>query len=253
MNFRMQFHLSKVGISLTSQVPCLLLSLLLLLLSLLLLLLTNIAIRATYYIFCCRNTNWGSPDLMQFWFLFFIFFFLFFFLFSLFCFVSLNNPISSNICKLPIRSESYNCTFKNTNEVSSTVIIIIFFNVAWKNESEILFKLSNLNSNLTLNLGYLNPALNNLAQVACWLLRKRHETLRSNKCSISNPVPSVYLYSALVQLLSNLVVDEDITLVFREIYLFVHLFHFYIWYNIETSTVNIFAPTILISIWDPEH
>ena len=28
----------------------------------------NIAIRATYYIFCCRNTcrNWNSPDLMQF-------------------------------------------------------------------------------------------------------------------------------------------------------------------------------------------
>ena len=28
----------------------------------------NIAIRATYYIFCCRNRNWDSPDLMQFWF-----------------------------------------------------------------------------------------------------------------------------------------------------------------------------------------
>ena len=26
----------------------------------------NIAIRATYYIFCCRNRNWNSPDLMQF-------------------------------------------------------------------------------------------------------------------------------------------------------------------------------------------
>ena len=26
----------------------------------------NIAIRATYYIFCCRNKNWDSPDLMQF-------------------------------------------------------------------------------------------------------------------------------------------------------------------------------------------
>ena len=36
----------------------------------------NIAIRATYYIFCCRNRNWDSPDLMQFWFsfLFFSFF-----------------------------------------------------------------------------------------------------------------------------------------------------------------------------------
>ena len=39
----------------------------------------NIAIRATYYIFCCRNRNWDSPDLMQFWFLFFSFFFLFLF------------------------------------------------------------------------------------------------------------------------------------------------------------------------------
>ena len=38
----------------------------------------NIAIRATYYIFCCRNRNWDSPDLMQFW----IFFF-----WLLFCFV----------------------------------------------------------------------------------------------------------------------------------------------------------------------
>ena len=26
----------------------------------------NIAIRVTYYIFCCRNGNWDSPDLMQF-------------------------------------------------------------------------------------------------------------------------------------------------------------------------------------------
>ena len=41
----------------------------------------NIAIRATYYIFCCRNRNWDSPDLMQFWFLFF------FLAFVLFCFL----------------------------------------------------------------------------------------------------------------------------------------------------------------------
>ena len=26
----------------------------------------NIAIRVTYYIFCCRHRNWDSPDLMQF-------------------------------------------------------------------------------------------------------------------------------------------------------------------------------------------
>ena len=41
----------------------------------------NIAIyRATYYIFCCRNRNWDSSDLTQFWFSFlFFFFFQFFF------------------------------------------------------------------------------------------------------------------------------------------------------------------------------
>ena len=89
----------------------------------------NIAIRATYYIFCCRNRNWDSPDLMQFclFFLFCLFLFLFFFFFDfvLFCFVSLNNPISSSICKSPIRTKIYNCTFKNTKKVS--IIIIILF------------------------------------------------------------------------------------------------------------------------------
>ena len=35
----------------------------------------NIVIRATYYIFCCRNRNWDSPDLMQFWFSFLFFLF----------------------------------------------------------------------------------------------------------------------------------------------------------------------------------
>ena len=35
------------------------------------------------------------------------------------------------------------------------------------------------------------------------------------KCSRSNPAPPVYLYSALVQLLSTLIVDEDITLLLR--------------------------------------
>ena len=98
----------------------------------------NIAIRATYYIFCCRNRKWNSPDLMQFCFLFFLSFFFFFLV--LFCFVFVfvfvfvcflcffNNSISSSICKLPIRSEIYNCTFKNTNKVSiisSSIIIII--------------------------------------------------------------------------------------------------------------------------------
>jgi len=74
----------------------------------------NIAIRATYYIFCCRNRNWDSPD-----FFFFLAFVLFCFCFCLFLFFFLfNNSISSSICKLPIRSEIYNCTFKNTNNFS---------------------------------------------------------------------------------------------------------------------------------------
>ena len=44
----------------------------------------HIAIRATYYIFCCRNRNWDSPDLLQCWYLFFPFFLSFF---VLLCFV----------------------------------------------------------------------------------------------------------------------------------------------------------------------
>ena len=81
----------------------------------------NMAIRATYYIFCCRNRNWDSPDLMQFWFLCF-FWLLFCFCF---CFFLFNNPISSSICKLPICSEIYNYTFKKTNKVPIIIIIII--------------------------------------------------------------------------------------------------------------------------------
>ena len=46
-------------------------------------------------------------------------------MFLFFCFFvfHFNNPISSSICKLPIRSEIYNCTFKNTNKLS---IILLF-------------------------------------------------------------------------------------------------------------------------------
>ena len=55
--------------------------------------------------------NWDSPDLTQFLFSFLLFF--------------LNNPISGSICKLPIRSKIYNCTFKNTNKVSIIIIIMI--------------------------------------------------------------------------------------------------------------------------------
>ena len=53
----------------------------------------NIDIRATYYMFCCRNRNWDSPDLMQFWYIFFWLLFCFcfclflFFVFVVFVFV----------------------------------------------------------------------------------------------------------------------------------------------------------------------
>ena len=40
-----------------------------------------------------------------------------------------------------------------------------------------------------------------------------HEVLNINIISRLNPVPMVYLYSALVQLLNNFIVDEDNTLV----------------------------------------
>ena len=39
-----------------------------------------------------------------------------------FFFIFLNNPISSSICKLPIRTEIYKCTLKNTTKVSNITI-----------------------------------------------------------------------------------------------------------------------------------
>ena len=53
-----------------------------------------IAIRATCYIFCCRNRNWDIVILISLLFVFLSFFSFFF----------LNNPFSSSICQLPIRS-----------------------------------------------------------------------------------------------------------------------------------------------------
>ena len=45
----------------------------------------NMAIRATYYIFCCRNRNWDSPDFDIFFLAFVLFCFCFcFFVFLLF-------------------------------------------------------------------------------------------------------------------------------------------------------------------------
>ena len=79
----------------------------------------NIAIRAIYYIFCCRNRNWDSPD----------FFLTFFAILIFFSFLSLSlfflyNSISSSICKMSIGSEIYNSTLKNTNKVSVIIIMV---------------------------------------------------------------------------------------------------------------------------------
>ena len=97
----------------------------------------NIAIRATYYIFCCRNRNWDSPDLMQFWCLFFFFFFVFFF-----CFYFLINPISSSICKSLIRSAIYNCTLKNTKKFPLLLLFCLSLFVVvllWKRWKQVEF------------------------------------------------------------------------------------------------------------------
>ena len=69
----------------------------------------NIAIRATYYIFCCRNRNWDSPGLMQF--LFFIFF-------------GIIQSRAVNWLNVQC-SEIENCTFKKNNNNFSVIIIII--------------------------------------------------------------------------------------------------------------------------------
>ena len=92
--------------------------------------LINVAIRWTYFIFCCRNRNWDSPDLMQFGFFCFVLFCVLF-LFVLILFWIIQSQAAS--CKLPIRSEIYNCAFKNRNKVSIefTIIIIIIITITF--------------------------------------------------------------------------------------------------------------------------
>ena len=68
---------------------------------------------------------------MQFWYFYCLFVcFLFVFVYFCFCFFLFNNPVSSRICKLPIRCEIHNCTFKNTNKVSIIIIVIIINSLA---------------------------------------------------------------------------------------------------------------------------
>ena len=63
---------------------------------------------------------------------------------------------------------------------------------------------------VTIEMRHINSFTHALLRV---VTNKRHETLSSNKCSRLNPVPSVYLYSVLVQLLSPLRDAVDVTLV----------------------------------------
>ena len=116
----------------------------------------NIAIRATYYIFCCRNRNWDSPDLMQFWFFFFgfcfVLFLFLFFVFLFFVFFLFNNAISSSICKLPIRSEIYNCTFKNTIKFPLLILLLLLQEDSKQTTETASFLASHYNPSLRLSL-----------------------------------------------------------------------------------------------------
>ena len=58
----------------------------------------NIAIRATYYIFCFRNRNWDSLDLIYFGFFFVLFLFLFCFLFLFFLFLIIQSQAAFVNC-----------------------------------------------------------------------------------------------------------------------------------------------------------
>ena len=80
-------------------------------------------------VFLYNRCNWTK---LFYWFLFFFCFCLFLFLlcfllllfcFCLFLFFLITQSQAAN-CKLPTRNEIYNCTFKNTNEVS--IIINIY-------------------------------------------------------------------------------------------------------------------------------
>ena len=87
----------------------------------------HIAIRATYYIFCCRNRNWDSQDLMQFSFVFFSFFFfcfclvLFLFLFVFF-FLTIQSQAAFVNCLYVARFTIVHS--KTQNNIVSIIIII---------------------------------------------------------------------------------------------------------------------------------
>ena len=79
----------------------------------------NIAIRATYYIFCCRNRNLDSPDLMQFWFLLLL---LLFFVFVFFFFLIIQSQAAFVNCLYVARF-----TIAPSNKVSIIIISLLLF------------------------------------------------------------------------------------------------------------------------------
>ena len=73
---------------------------------------------------------------------------------------------------------SFSCVLKHfLGQFSLLFLELPIINLYTKRiETEMLFKLSNLNSNLALTLGYLNPALNNSAMAFC--------SIQCSQCSI---------------------------------------------------------------------
>ena len=88
----------------------------------------NIAIRATYYIFCCRNRNLDSPDLMQFWFLLLLLLLFFVFVFVFVFFLIIQSQAAFVNCLYVARFTIV--PLKNTNKVSIIIIsnsLLLFF------------------------------------------------------------------------------------------------------------------------------
>ena len=82
----------------------------------------NIAIRVTYYIFCCRNRNLDSPDLMQFPFLLLL---LFVFVFVFVFFLIIQSQVAFVNCLYVARFTIV--PSKNSNKVSMIIISLLLF------------------------------------------------------------------------------------------------------------------------------
>ena len=63
---------------------------------------SNIAIRCTYYIFCCKNKEWNKPELLNFW--------------TIFIFLNVLKQLVVR-CKLPNFSEVYTCILLNDDDM----------------------------------------------------------------------------------------------------------------------------------------